>query len=148
MPVTAKLSRRFYEQFGDDLTNELVDWLNAVDATYRSDLRETNELNFARFMAWVDQKFAEADARFEKRFAAIDVRFAAVDAKFDGLDARFDGLDARFDRIDAKFAAIDLRFAGVDRKFDGSELMKWMFLYWTGTMLALAAFLVTILLRG
>ncbi len=26
MPVTAKLSRRFYEKFGDDIANELVDW--------------------------------------------------------------------------------------------------------------------------
>ena len=24
MPVTAKLSRKFYEKFGDELTNELV----------------------------------------------------------------------------------------------------------------------------
>jgi len=28
MPVTAKLSRKFYERFGDDLTNELVEWFN------------------------------------------------------------------------------------------------------------------------
>ena len=40
MPVTAKLSRKFYEKFGDDLTNELVDWFNKVDATYRTELRE------------------------------------------------------------------------------------------------------------
>jgi hypothetical protein len=26
-----------------------VDWFNKVDATYRSDLRELNELTFARF---------------------------------------------------------------------------------------------------
>lgn len=26
MPVTARLSRKFYERFGDDLTNELVEW--------------------------------------------------------------------------------------------------------------------------
>lgn len=40
MPVTAKLSRNFYEKFGEDVTNELVDWFNSVDATYRADLRE------------------------------------------------------------------------------------------------------------
>ena len=45
MPVTAKLSRKFYEKFGDELTNELVEWLNQVDATYRSDLRELNHAN-------------------------------------------------------------------------------------------------------
>jgi len=26
MPVTAKLSRKFYETFGDDLANEIVEW--------------------------------------------------------------------------------------------------------------------------
>jgi hypothetical protein len=44
MPATAKLSRRFYEQFGDEIANELVEWFNSVDATYRADLRELNEL--------------------------------------------------------------------------------------------------------
>ena len=34
VPVTAKLSRKFYERFGDDIANELVDWFNMVDATY------------------------------------------------------------------------------------------------------------------
>lgn len=49
--MTAKLSRKFYERFGDELTNELVEWFNLVDATYPSELRELNELNFARFDA-------------------------------------------------------------------------------------------------
>ena len=53
MPVTAKLSRKFYDKLGDDIANELVEWFNAVDATYRSDFREMNELNFARFDAKV-----------------------------------------------------------------------------------------------
>jgi hypothetical protein len=36
---------------GDDFANELVDWFNAVDLTYRAELREINELNYARFEA-------------------------------------------------------------------------------------------------
>ena len=36
VPVTAKLSRKFYEKFGDDIANELVEWFNMVDATYRA----------------------------------------------------------------------------------------------------------------
>ena len=59
MPVTAQLSRRFYEKFGDDIANELVDWFNMVDATYRSELRELNELNYARFDAKLEQRVAE-----------------------------------------------------------------------------------------
>jgi hypothetical protein len=59
VPVTAKLSKRFYEVLGEDVANELVDWLNAVDLTYRADLREMNELNFARFDAKLEQRVAE-----------------------------------------------------------------------------------------
>src|SRR5215211_4774711 len=51
VPVTAKLSRKFYEKLGDDVAGELVDWFNAVDATYKSELKETNELNWERFKA-------------------------------------------------------------------------------------------------
>ena len=59
MPITAKLSRRFYEQFGDEIVNELVEWLNQVDSTYRSELKELNEVNFARFDAKLEQRIAE-----------------------------------------------------------------------------------------
>lgn len=51
MPVTAKLSR--------NVTNELVDWFNAVDVTYRADLRELNELNVQRFDAKQAERLAE-----------------------------------------------------------------------------------------
>ena len=59
MPVTARLSKRFYDVFGEEVTNELVDWFNAVDATYRADMRELNELNFARFDAKLEQRLAQ-----------------------------------------------------------------------------------------
>jgi hypothetical protein len=59
MPVTAKLSKRFYEVLGEDVANELVDWFNAVDLTYRTDLRELNELNYARFDAKLEQRMSE-----------------------------------------------------------------------------------------
>jgi hypothetical protein len=71
VPVTAKLSKRFYDRFGDEIANELVDWFNKVDATYRSDLKEINELNFARFDAKQEQRFAQFEAKFEARFAEL-----------------------------------------------------------------------------
>ena len=69
MPVTARLSKRFYDVLGEDVANELVDWFNAVDLTYRGDLRELNELNFARFDAKLEQRLAElrAELRTELR---------------------------------------------------------------------------------
>ena len=81
MPVTAKLSRQFYDRLGNDLANELVEWFNQVDATYRGELRELNEVNFARFDAKLEQRFAQQDAKWEQRFAHLDVRFAAIEAR-------------------------------------------------------------------
>jgi hypothetical protein len=74
VPVTAKLSRKFYEKLGDDVANELVEWFNLVDATYRSDLRELNELNFARFDSKVEQRWAQLDAKLEQRLAHLDAK--------------------------------------------------------------------------
>ena len=70
MPVTARLSQKFYETFGEDVANELVDWFNAVDATYRADLREINELNFARFDAKLEQRLAELRADLQTQIAS------------------------------------------------------------------------------
>ena len=80
MPVTAKLSRKFYEKFGDDVANELVEWFNMVDATYRSDLRELNELNFARFDAKLEQRLAQLETRLTKRLFGFWVAQAATTA--------------------------------------------------------------------
>jgi len=49
LPVTARLSRKFYERFGDEIAGEFVDWFNAVDSTYQQQLRELNDLNWERF---------------------------------------------------------------------------------------------------
>ena len=72
MPVTARLSRKFYDRFGDDIANELVNWFNAVDATYQASLKELNELNFARF----DKRVAEFGKSVDDRFAEAKVDLA------------------------------------------------------------------------
>lgn len=108
MPVTATLSRKFYEKFGDDITNELVNWFNQVDATYRSELRELNELNFARFDARLEQRSAEVKAELRAGLAELDMRFAGLETKFAGLEGKFGGLEAR--------------------------LVRWMFLFWVASL--------------
>src|SRR5881275_2580845 len=112
MPVTAKLSRRFYEQFGDELTNELVDWFNSVDSTYQSDLRELNEINFARFDAKLVQRVVGLDAK-------IDGVEARLDAKIDGVEVRLNaGIEGVETRLDA---SIDRRLAAFE-----SRIIRWM----------------------
>jgi hypothetical protein len=82
MPVTARLSKAFYDQLGEQVANELVDWFNQVDLTYRTELRELNDLNFARFDAKVGERLAElrTGLRTEIR-AEMDARFAKVDER-------------------------------------------------------------------
>ena len=63
MPITAKLSRKFYERLGDEVTNELVDWLNAVDQSYRQEFRELFDTNFGRLEARLDAALAEMRAQ-------------------------------------------------------------------------------------
>lgn len=101
MPVTAKLSRNFYEKLGDDVAAELVDWFNAVDATYKSELKETNELNWERFKTTLHQEIASLRA---------------------GLLGEMSSLRS------------DLR---AEIKTSQADLMKWMFLYWSGTVAAI-----------
>jgi hypothetical protein len=65
--VDVEIERRktwhFRQVLGEDVAKELVEWFNQVDATYRSDLRELNELNFARFDAKLEQRVIQFDAR-------------------------------------------------------------------------------------
>ena len=110
MPVAVKLSKAFYERFGEDVANELVELLNVVDATYRFELREVNELNFARFDVKMEQRFAQFDAKWEQRFAQFDAkweqRFAQFETRIDAkLEQRLAPLEARMDRIDQRLDA-------------------------------------------
>jgi len=66
VPVTARLSKRFYDVFGEEIANELVNWFNQVDESYHADLRELNELNFARFDAKMEQRLAQVKSDLVK----------------------------------------------------------------------------------
>src|ERR1043166_5549958 len=136
MPVTAKLSRAFYERLGDEIANKLVSWFNAVDLTYRTELRELNDLNFARFDAKVGERLAELRAELrgemEARFARADVVLAERLAGFRGggeLAPRRAGagvapaerrrslgaeMNPRSHTIDTRFETIDTRFDTID----------------------------------
>ena len=112
MPVTAKLSQKLYAKLGDEIANELVNWFNEVDATYRSDLRDLNELNFARFDTKLEQRVAQLDAKWDGRWAQLDAKFAAIESRF------------------------ELRMAGFE-----TRITRWMFLFWVGTLGTLIALL-------
>ena len=71
-----------------------------MDATYRGDLRELNELNFSRFDASVGERFAVSELKFvelERRLNAVEL---ALHRRFDVMQWRTFGLFA------AQFAII------------------------------------------
>ena len=119
MPVTARLSKLFYERLGEQVANELVDWFNAVDATYRADLQALNEQNFARFDAKLEQRIAELRADLRSEIA--------------GLRGEMKG-DTQTLRGDMKAETQTLRGEMQALK---AELIKWMFLFWATTMAGL-----------
>jgi|ERR1017187_179655 hypothetical protein len=132
MTIAAILSRKLYETLGDEAAEAMVDWMQGVN-TQRTELRELNDLSFAR----IDARFAEADAKLDVRFAEVNARFAEVSAK----------IDARFAEITAK---VDLRTAALDGRIDTvkaelgekiatryGDLLKWSFVFWATTIIAL-----------
>ncbi|NBW64915.1 hypothetical protein EBR44_03985 [bacterium] len=141
MPVTARLSQAFYERLGEQVTNELVRWFNDVDTTYRNDLKDLNELNFARFDAKVEQRFAQHEAKWETRFAAMDAkwegRFAAMDAKW---ETRFAELELKMEKRFADFEVkMEKRFADFEVKIEQSlaAQTRWMYLAWAVQIVAI-----------
>ena len=143
MPVTAKLSRKFYDKLGDDVANELVEGFNLVDATYRSDLRELNELNFARFDAKVEQRWAQLDAKLEQRVAQVEQRLTQLEAKF---EQRLTQLEAKFEqRLTQLETKLEQRLAQLDTRFTlglaemETRLTKRMFGFWIAQAATTAA---------
>src|SRR5437016_8607830 len=61
VPVTARLSKRLYDMFGEEIANALVEWRIRVENTNRADLRELNELNLARSDAKIEQRPAQRE---------------------------------------------------------------------------------------
>ena len=167
MPVTAKLSKSFYDALGENVADELVDWFNQVDATYRADLRELNDLNFQRFDAKMGERFAEFETKMERRFAGMeakmDLRFADMDQRFAAMEAKMDlrfadaetKTDLRFTHTNAKMeiGLASLRDELLERlvsqqQFADSraevsdklgDFMKWTVVLWTTTILAVIA---------
>ncbi|HEY3935735.1 MAG TPA: hypothetical protein VGL65_14070 [Gemmatimonadales bacterium] len=71
MQVTANLSKAFHDRFREQIVNEVVGWFNKMDATFRTDVRELNELNYVRFEAKLKQRLAELRAELMTAIAAL-----------------------------------------------------------------------------
>lgn len=111
MPITARLSRRFYDKFGDDIVDELVEWLNQVDLAFRTELHQANEFAVGRMEARLEHRLAEFGAGLRGEIQALRTE----------MHREIQGLRAE-----------------VLSEIHGAkaEVIKWMFLFWAGTTLA------------
>ena len=112
MPIAAKFSEAFYQKFGHQATGELVEYLNTIDSTYRAELERLNDLNWGR----VESRIGQAEARFEQRWSQLEARF----------EQRCSQIEAR---VDQRVAELRVELASLK-----AELLKWMFLFWLGTI--------------
>jgi len=97
---------------------------DALDATYRADLRELNELNFARFDAKLEQRLATLDAAWQGRWTQLDAK-----------------LEQRLAELRVELVK---ELAGV------KSGLKWMLAFWAPTALAVigtGAGVISLLLR-
>jgi hypothetical protein len=103
-----------HEKFGEEVANELVNWFNAVDTTYRGELRELNESNFARFDAKMGERLAELRGD-------VKTEIAQLDAKWSGRLA-------------------DLKMELGDRlRNQETRLVRWMLAFWVSNLIGLGA---------
>ena len=122
VPVTAKLSKRFYDVLGEDIANELVDWFNAVDLAYRTDLRELNELNYARFDSKLEQRLAELRAEFRTDLHQVRTEIQQVRTEIQQV------------RTELHTEIQNVRV----------ELLRWMFGFWVSTLIGIAGLAIAL----
>ena len=122
MPVTARLSKKLYDTLGEDIAHELVEWFNQMDTTFQSNLKELNELNFQRFDAKLEQRLAEFNAKLEQRLAHLETKW-----------------EERIGRLEVEFAGFRESMTSQISVLR-AELIKWMFLFWLGTVATMLGF--------
>ena len=109
MPVTAKFSKRFYDKLGHDVADELVDWFNTVDVTYRSEFRELFEVHFGRFDAKLEQRIAELRSELRQEMGELKAE----------LKTEFS------DRINTLESGLKDRMSDLE-----TRLLRWAFAFW------------------
>jgi hypothetical protein len=108
-----KLSSRFYEKLGDDVTNELVTWLNAVDAEFRNELRDANDRNWSQLRAELEAQSIRLTAEFRGGLAEL--------------------------RTEMRTGFADLRGElRVEIHQESTKLLRYMFGFWVMTVLTIA----------
>jgi hypothetical protein len=138
VPVTVKLSKRFYDTFGEDVANELVGLLNVVDAASRADVTRLADEYHARLRGELEHLATKAD--FERFATKADLERFATKADLERFATKAD-LERYATKEDLAVLRGELR---ADMAALKADLMKWMLVFWVGTSLTTVSLVLTV----
>jgi hypothetical protein len=156
VPVAYRLSRNFSDRFGEEIADEFVNWFNQVDTSYRSELHEQNERNWTRFDARLDQRTTDirGDMAVLRSEFQSDLGELRTELKTDIAEVRTElkteigelrtELKTEIGELRTELKTEIAEFRGefkteialvrTDLAIFKAELIKWMFLFWLGTV--------------
>ncbi len=131
MPVTARLLQRLHETLGDEATNDLFAWWEEAATVNRLAVREVADLYYARFGELLGKGLAELRGELTARVAELRSEFKKEMVELRGESQKeMAELQSEFKQETAELRA---------------DLIKWMFLFWAGTVIPLAGLMVALL---
>jgi hypothetical protein len=112
MPVTPRLSRKLHQTLGEEAAQDLVNWMQQMDA---------QELNFARFDARLAEVAMRADLAELRQ--EMNVGFATLRQE----------MQTGLAELRQEMAHLETR---LERRI--ADLIKWSFVFWVGAVGAIA----------
>jgi hypothetical protein len=130
MPVTTRLLHRLNEALGDDAADDLLACFQEANDVNRAAVRELAELYITRSEARIDQRMAELRGDLQSALGVHRGEVGSVLGEFRG---------------EVRSALGELRgemHSGLANQ--RAELLKWMFLFWAGTVVPLAGLILAL----
>jgi len=141
MPATPALLKKLKETLGEEATKDLVTWVDRGAKSQIAQLRELADLHYSRFDARLEQRLAEVRAALQTEMAQ-DLAAVRQDMA-QGLAAlraeMAQGLAAVRQEVAQGDASLRAAMAG-----QRADLIKWMFIFWAGTVIPIAGLLIAL----
>ncbi len=144
MPVTTRLLQKLHDALGDEATDDLLAWREEAATVNRATVREVADLYFQRFEALLDKGLAETRAHFDRELS--EVRAHSERGLAETRAHSDQGLAEGRAYSDRGLAAVRAEIAGLrtDMANQRADLLKWMFIFWAGTVIPLAGLAIAL----
>lgn len=123
MPVTPTFSEDFYKKLGHGIAGEFVNWFNQAHSAFRTDLKDVNELNYARFESKLEQRIAELRATLREEVAQMA---AALRQEISGAERR----------VEKNIVALRADVRSL------KSLVRWLFGFWAASTVTVLAAII------